>query len=116
MKKKRESASQYLKRIADVENEKDAREIVERALTAGLKAISAVQGLGVVTLLIMPDGLHAYQISPNLVQSLEGLEIIEKALSKFRDVSLTNRRKVLIEAEARQRVEALEKKNLEENK
>lgn len=65
----------------------------------------ALEGMGVISLIVVPKGMYMFTVSPNLYLASAGLDAVEKAVTDFSEKFVKPARKRLIEAEVKKSLE-----------
>ncbi len=69
--------------------------LTERVLTVASQQSYFLNNMGVVTLVVGPQGLGYFNASPNLTNTVEGLAIVEQALLDLQKHLIEQRKKVM---------------------
>lgn len=69
---------------------------------------AALESMGVVSLVVVPNGLFQFTVSPNLVATEKGLDAVEQALADFAERFLRPARKRVMEEDLKKRMSQAE--------
>ena len=89
-----EETIEQLKKLVGVEDEQEALTRVARVLDVAAQQNAFLSNMASLTLVIGPQGLGYYNASPVLMDTEEGLDVLEQAIQDFQRYML-NQRKAL---------------------
>ena len=94
-----------LKTLLGIDDEQSALETVNRILNVAAQQSHFLNNLSVITLVMGPQGLGYYNTSPILMETEEGLDVLEQGLQDFQRIMLAQRKAI----KAAKRAEAEQK-------
>jgi hypothetical protein len=106
---KKESAAAFLRRVAGIENDKEAREWIEETLQKAQLQHLAMSNMGTITVIVVPGGAFGWHISDNLMSRV-ALDSVDKALNDVQEDVITIRRRITdkeLEVTSRQAAEQI---------
>ena len=91
-----EETVEQLKTLLGVTDEQSALETINRVLNVAAQQSHFLNNLAVITLVMGPQGLGYYNASPVLMETEEGLDVLEQGLQDFQRIMLTQRKAIKV--------------------